>query len=273
MATMSNNWDSTTEVLRGRAGMLTRIALLTLVLPPVVRDGWIVFAGSVSPAAVTVGSVLAIIALLVAIWGQLAIAAVALDPATSQGDATRIASRRFVSALGVYAVACLVIVALMVPIGVALAGSNIDLAAMSAGQPPSISAGTAGFLLLYGGIGGIAALFVAARLFVLNPVIVAERQGLRAFARSWAVTRGLTWRIIGVMLLFGIVWIVATAAARSVLGIVLRLALGAGANASVQFFTAAIAAALAAAYMVVVSVFATRLYVTQSEQRAADLFS
>jgi hypothetical protein len=216
---------------------------------------------------------LSLIALVIATWGQLAIAAVAIDPANNQADAGRIATRRFGPALGIYAMAALALVLLAVPVAIALAGSNIDWAAVSRGDPPQIGMGVASFVLLYGIVFTLVLVFVGARLFLLNPVILTERRGLGAFARSWSLTKGLTWRIVGVMLLFLIVWLVAGGAAQLVIGIVLRLVLGADALGTVQFVTALVSSVLATIYMVVVGVFAARLYVNISERRASPVLS
>lgn len=273
MVTMSSVWDRTTDVLSGRAGMLTRIALVALFLPAVVRDGWAAYAGATSTATTLIGGILALLVLLATIWGQLAITAVASDPATTQGDATRQATRRFGPALAIYAAAVLVAALLFAPMIVALAGSNIDWTAMSRGQAPQISAGVVGFVGIYAIILFIAFVVLTARLFLLNPVILNERAGLHSYARSWSLTRGLAWRIIGVVLLFAIVLGIASSAVALVAGIVLRLLLGAEALATVQFLTALVSAAVTTVYVVVVAVFAAQLYAAISGRRAADILS
>jgi hypothetical protein len=275
---MSGIWDETAEVLRGRSAILTRIAIPALVVPAIVRDGWAAFAGPVPGSLPTTtgalgGALLGFLAALIAIWGQLAIIAVSSDPATTQADATRQASRRFLPALGVYAVAGIVAGLLVLPIAVALAGSGIDFAAMSRGQAPSISPGIAGFVGLYALAFVVVAILVGARLFVLNAVVVNERLGLGAYRRSWSLTSGLTWRVIGVTLLFVIVWLVVLGAAQLIVGLAFRLLLGAEALETVQFAVAVVAAIITAIYMVVVSVFAAQLYAALSGRRAAGILA
>ncbi|SEM49049.1 hypothetical protein SAMN05192583_0387 [Sphingomonas gellani] len=273
MVTMSGIWDSTADVLRGRGAILTRIAVPALFLPAVVRDGWTILSGAPSAPTVMVGGVIGFAALLLMIWGQLAVVSVASDPDVDAGDAARQAGRRFLPALGVYAIAGLVVGMLAVPLIVALVASHIDFAALGRGESPAIPAGIVGFAGLYLLALVVVGLFVGARLFLLNPVIVNERSGIRAFARSWFLTRGLTWRIVGVTLLFVIVLSVATAASQAVLGIVTSLLLGNSGAVAARFVTAIVSAAFASIYMVVVSVFTAQLYVTVSGRRAADVFA
>ena len=67
----------------------------------------------------------------------------------------------------------------------------------------------------------IVVVFIGIRLALLYPVIVAEGGVVAAIRRSWAVSRGIVWKMIGVWLLFGIVYFVALAAVTSGIGTVL----------------------------------------------------
>ena len=92
-------------------------------------------------------------------------------------------------------------------------------------------------------------------------VLVNERIGLRSLKRAWALTKGATWRIVGAILLFGIVLLVATGAAQSVVGIVFRLILGAD-NIATSTVLASVAGSLVSVpLMVLAIVFTTQLYV------------
>jgi hypothetical protein len=277
MVSMSNIWDQTVEVLRGRSSILTRIAIPAIFLPAVVRDGWTAFSAPASatpqPSFSIFGSVLAFAAGLLMIWGQLAVTAVASDPAVTQGEAAALASRRYAPALGVYVVAGVVLMLLAVPIVIAFAGSGIDFAAMASGVTPQIAPARIGFIALYSLVLFVALILIAVRLFLLTPVIVNERAGLRAFARSWSLTRGNAWRILGIYILFTLVWIVVQGAATFVVGSIARLLIGPDAPQVVTFIVALIGAAATTAYSVVLAVFAAQLYAAVSGRRAADVFA
>jgi len=114
----------------------------------------------------------------------------------------------------------------------------------------------------------IAGLWLTAKLVPLFAVIVNERRGLGAFARSFRLTRGSALRLVGVVILYGIVVIVAMIAASSVTGVVARLLLGPDAAAGVGVAVGIVSSALTALVTVVQTVFYTRFYVAACEREA-----
>ncbi|MGJ3627198.1 hypothetical protein AB5I41_10140 [Sphingomonas sp. MMS24-JH45] len=92
-------------------------------------------------------------------------------------------------------------------------------------------------------------------------VVVNERRGLGALGRSFALTRGAALRLIGVLILYGIVLVVVMSAATMVVGVVARLLLGADAAATVAFIVAIVSALVTALGSVVQSVFYAQYYV------------
>lgn len=271
MVTMSNVWDRAMDVVRGRAGQMAGVAALTLFLPRLVQGAVPVFAAPGSTAFALGVGLLAIVAAVVAIWGQLALLATASDPSATQGDAYARATARFPAALAVTVVAVLVVIALFIPFGVAIGLSGADISGFSAsGQMPDIGGGTIAFLLIYSLLLLIVGVAVAARLFLLNAVVLNERRGLGAFARSWQLTTGLTWRLVGVLLLYGIVVGVATSAARFLTGAVFGLALGR--TATTAFFAAAASSAVATVFSVIAAAFVAQLYVAVTDRGVAAVF-
>lgn len=268
MVRLSNVWDSTTEVLSGRGGMLAGIAALAIVLPSVVSNGVGLFlsAGTTAPTAgvAAITALVALVALGFTIWGQLAITAAATDPAVMHRDAFAIATRRLPAAIGVYLLLIALFVLLMLPIIVAIATSGVNFSQPGAVVAESIPAGTRSFIGLYALLFLVVAIWLGARLFLLNPVIVNERTGLRAPHRSFALTRGLTWRIIGFTVLAGIVGIVAILAAQLIAGLAFRLLLGGDNIALATFLTGIVTQIATAVYVVVVATFAAQFYVAVS---------
>ena len=267
---MSNVWDRATDVMRGRPAELASIAAMTLFLPGLVRDAVPLVATPGSIGFAAAGGLLAIVVLLVAMWGQLALLAIATDPATTRADAGRQASARFPASLAVTIVALLVAFALLIPIGIALGLSGADFSGVGAGQMPTIGGGTAAFLGLYLLLLAITGIAITARLILTNAVVLNERRGLGAFARSWQLTRGLTWRIIGVVLLYVIVLGVAVSAAQFITGAVFGLLLGR--SALVAFLAAAIAGVVTTIFSVIATAFTAQLYVAVTGRGVATVF-
>ena len=267
MTTMGNVWDRTVAVLEGRGGMLAGIAATALFLPAVVRAAAQAYVDRTSPPGlILLGALVTIVALVVAVWGHLAVLAAASDPAIHRGDAARMASRRLLPALGLLLLVLLVLGLLFAPMLVVMAGSGVDMTAMAAGGNPTIPPQLGLFVGLYTIVFLIVALVVGTRLVLLYPVVLLEQAGLGAFARSVRLTRGLTWRILGVLLLYGIVILVAAGAAKLVAGTVAGLLLGPSATAA---FLAAVAGDLVAtALSVVAIVFTAQLYRARREAPA-----
>ena len=84
----------------------------------------------------------------------------------------------------------------------------------------------------------VAGLWISATLVPLFAVVVNERRGIGALRRCYVLTRGAALRLIGVLILYGIVVVVVMAAATSVIGVVARLILGGEAAATVALIVA-----------------------------------
>ncbi len=265
MVRMGDVWDRTTEVLSGRGGALARIAFLGVFLPSVVRSAFAAYSGgpAAGHGAVLLGGLVSIVVLCVLIWAQLALIALSTDPATTPAMASSTAIGRLGPALAIVLMLGVAFALLLIPPFAVLIGSgaNFSPALMQAGVMPTIAPGVALFFSLYMLAFVIVAVVVSARLSVANAVVVNERLGLGAIRRSFQLTRGLTWRIIGVLVLYVIVLFVATLAAQAVVGIVFRLLLGPDAIATVTFLAAVAAAAVTAAMTTVVAAFVAQLYV------------
>ena len=264
MVTMGSVWDRTTQVMAGRGGMLAGIAALTIFLPGVVRNAFAFYAMPTTMGMRLVGLILTIATLLLSVWGQLAIIAAASDPATDRPAAQRIATGRLLPAIGVSIVVGVVLILSYLPAIAMLAGSGIDFAAVAAGaqiQPGDVSGGLLALMGLYTLVWLVVLLWLSARLTIWQAVLVNERIGLRSLMRSWALTRGTTWRIIGVLILFVIVVGIATLATQFVTGTVFRLILGAD-NIATALFLAGITASVVSTILAVIGiVFITQLYV------------
>lgn len=273
MVRMSDVWDRASQVIAGRLGILASIAFLFLWLPGVVRTaaqlavgsaGTVATAGIGGVAVALLGLVLAAVGAI----GHLALVAVASDPAVTRGDALRIALARFWPYVGVMLIVVIVAALLVAPVFGVLAAAYPGVAAMRAGTPPPLSSGTGLFVALYSLAAVAVLIWAEARvLSALVPVVVNERLGVGSFARAFALTRGLGWRIVGVMLLFAVVTIVGLLALRSVVGVVIGLSIGTDHAGLATLVGAAVLAVVGCVISVVVSAFTAQLYLAARAQR------
>ncbi len=282
MVRMSDVWDRTTEVLRARASMLATIAALLVFLPAVAQAAAQLFlmASLTSLTAVAVAglgfSVVVLLAIVVRLWGSAAIIAAGSDPTYDRAAAMSHGARRLPAMIGVGALLGLAVLALLIPF-IGLVGTSVNWAALARGQAPDpaslppfgaiIGAFSYMFVLLF------VLLFIFIRLLLLGPVIVNERLGIGAIGRSWRLTRGLFWRIFGVLFLFGLVFAIASSAATLLLGLIAGLLLGGAHVAAATFIGQLGTAVVAAAYAVVTSVFTVQLYRTLTGREAAETFA
>lgn len=261
MVKMGTIWDRTTEVLGGRAGMLFGIAALTLVLPAILRAALALAVPAMTPAGTLVGMIAGIAAALVSLIGQLAIIAASSDPSIDAAAGYRLAIRRLPAAIGVAIVISLAATLLMLPAVAALVAAHVDMAQLNTpGAMANISGGLASFIGIYGLVLLVVLILVAARLTVLNPVVLHERLGTGAIMRSWQLTRGLTWRIVGVLILFIVVAFIASFAAQMVVGTIAALIFGRDAVV-VGLSVGIVGALLSALFTVVALAFTAQLYV------------
>jgi hypothetical protein len=152
---------------------------------------------------------LAMLALaLVTVGGNLAVTALAIDPAVGSRGAIRIAAARLPVGL---AAALLAFVALVGPLVL------LVWVCFQTMRDDNGAAATA--VMIYCLLVCPLALAVAARLLLFSPALVAERLGFGAILRSLRLTRSMTWKLIGVLLLYLIVTQVAAIVVRAVFGL------------------------------------------------------
>lgn len=266
MVSIGQVWDRTTDVLRGRTAIIAPIAALAIFLPAVVSAALSSYRVVASPAVGLLGLLVALLVIVATMWGTLAIIAVASDPATTRADAQAQASRRVLPALGIALALGIVLSLVFLPIVVALLRGGVNLT-----QPNTainLSAGTAAFVTLYTLVLIAAGLVLSARLVLLNPVILNERLSLRSIPRSIELTRGLTWRLIGVLILFAVVMLVPTLAVQAVVGVAVRLALGEGGIPTAKFLASVAGAVVTTGLSAIAAVFQAQLYVAVRDARA-----
>jgi hypothetical protein len=267
MVKMSSVWDRTAEFLSDNIAVVLPIALLAFFVPASIEgnfEGVLVGAGS---GMVLILRLLQLAFAVLSVWGSLVIIAMALDLAGDRG-APNIATSRLLPALAVSIAMILAIGALALPVPLVLAANGVDLAAMARGQRLDIDAGVAGFIAIYAILLCTAVIWLFARLIVTTPVIVREKRMFSALRQSWLLTRGATWRIVGVILLYVIVSSVAQLAARTVFGTIFALVAGdqeSGVSLA-GVLTSIVTAAVQTAFMVIAAAFTAKLYLALTAQ-------
>lgn len=267
-------WDRTTEFLGDCLTLVLPLALVAMFVPTTVMASLSELRPTAPVWLAWVLVLLQIVFAILALWAQLAITALAIDPAL-KGRMREAATQRLLPAIAVCVPPFLIVAIILgVQFFVFARMSGIDLAQLSAGQvnvaqlnPP---AGTVLFFALLMIVETVALLLLLARLLPLTAVVVAERRRLGAYARTLQLTRGMTWKLVGVLFLYGGVAWVASRAATTVFGLILWIVAPTDGTISVaSVLTATVAAAVDTGFAVLASVFCAKLYVACA--RRADL--
>jgi hypothetical protein len=256
-------WDSTTDVLAGRAGLLVPIGALAFALPTILEAAARSYGGA-SAGLALVASLIGLAGVVATVWGSLAVAAVASDPAMTSAQAGRLARARLGKGLTVVLVLIGAVILLTLPVVIALWSTGFDFraaaAAQAAGRMPAMASGARLFVSLYGLALLALGLWAGARLFLLYVVVLNEDRAVGAFGRSIQITRGMTAKLVGVVLLLTVAYLIALSAVQSVVGLLFRLALGPQNVATALFMAAVAGAVVTAAFTTLIQVFAARLY-------------
>jgi len=261
MVRMGQVWDRTVEFLGDRLGVLLPVAIGGIFVPTSVLNAFGAVWATAGPGTRGVLTIVTLLLYLAIFWAYLTITAIALDPAarTLHWGA---AGRRLPAGVGAYLLLLLGVVVLSMPIGILAVLSGIDVAALGAGVATApTSRGLLWATMLYALAFGIAILAVGARLLPLTGVVYAERRGAGAIARCWRLTRGLTWRLVGVLVLYIVVLQVAALAAQTVFGSILRLFAGRPGSLDVAtIVTGIVVAGVQTGFSLLGAAFAAKLY-------------
>lgn len=275
-ANISAVWDRATEFLGDNIGRLLPIAVPFIYLPQLVQ--LVLQPLAKSPNMAWIVQLIGFVMVLIALWGQLQVLALATDPARSVGDTRASATARIAVVVGLTLALFALFVILALPIPAALAFAGFDFAAaMQASAtgtpvapPPGMTPGIALFVVIYTVLLFAVAVWASARLLLINAIVLAERLSFRAIGRSVALTRGNTLALIGVLLLYLVVSTVATLAAQTVLGAVLGLLIGGTAPITLAtVLTGVVVAGVATCFLLLFNAFTGKFYVAARAREAA----
>jgi hypothetical protein len=212
-------WNETTAFVRREAQLLFPLAFLLVSIPaavlqlvtPEARPGEIPEAGVwvlVLPAA-----------MLLSMMGSVAICYLVLRPNSSVGEAMSRALRRLPTIIG----ALLVLIAGGVLVSL-VAGIVIGALAVAGGGATPQASPLAMFLVA---LLIVALLLLWVRLLLITPIAAQEEGGpIQLLRRSWRLTAGRFWKLVGLVLLTGLVVGVLSLAISGVLGSLIILLLG-----------------------------------------------
>lgn len=261
MVKMGDVWDRTAEFLSDNIAAILPVALLAFFVPASI-SGNFAAAREGAGLGLEAGLLLAQLALaILSVWGTIAITVMALDDAGSEGVG-RTALRRLPAALVLAVTGFVVAIVALLPIPLVLGANGVDMTALAEGRDAAMGSGPATFVALYVLALAAIGIWLMARLIVVNPVLVREGRWLSAYTQSWKLTRGVTWRIIGVILLFALVAWVSWLAAQTVFGSVFALVAGEmddGVSLA-GVLTSIVVAAVQTAFMVLGAAFVAKLY-------------
>jgi hypothetical protein len=194
--------------------------------------------------------------------GNLAISVLALRPGSSVGEAIQQGARRFLPVLGAALLIGLATMLALVPVILLAAGAAVALG------NPAIAALPVLLIIPF-------LVFLWIRLLLANPIGAVERGGpVAILKRSWALTAGRFWPLLGFLVLLMIVALVASGAVAAVGGTLIALLVGPPRPDSLSFYLVLILSALVqAALASVFGVMVARIYAQLAPPDPGPLFS
>jgi len=217
-------WNETVELVRREAALLLPVSFLLLALPSALME-----AAAPQPGATQVSPIwllLFLVAMLTGFIGNVAISYLALRSGVSVAEALRRGVTRLPSLLG--AAVLVGIAFLFLFIAAAIVAVLIVPGAMAAAEsgattvPALIGAVLIAILIVlpFG-------LYFGARLMVMTPIAAVEPGNpFELIGRSWRLTAGHVWKLIGFLILVGVLIGVLRLAIAAVAGILFALVAG-----------------------------------------------
>jgi hypothetical protein len=271
MVRMSTVWDRATEFVGDNLAAIMPLAIA--ILCTVALQDLLARATDGADQMVTLAiNGFGLVIALISLFARLAVMGMAIDDRRTAGDGLALVLGRLLAVIGVFFVVGFFFMLLFLPLVIVPIAAGLDVAQFShptAETFRSLPSWAILVITFYALAIGILALWLATRLALVLPVMLEERRGLGALRRSFTLTRGLALRILGVMLLLGLVAAVATLAAKTVFGTVFRLLLGdAGPFSATNILTAIVVGAVAALFTVIGDAFTGKLYLATRDAEA-----
>jgi len=252
---ISKAWEES-KAIAARDGRLIGAVALALVLLPEAILGVVAPPPALSgEAAPSWAEGLSLVVAVIGVVGQIAIIKLALGSATSVGESIVHGFKRVLPALGALCVFVLPLAAILVGILVATGGSGA-IESLNSGTPQPAAAG---MILLF-----VAIVFaISIRFQMVVPVATAETANpIEILKRSWELTRGHYWRLLGFLLVALLFAGVVLLSAQFLGGILGRIAFGDAKPFTIgALVVSLISAAAQAVFTCLIGVMLARIYV------------
>lgn len=264
MVSIGTTWDRTVDFVRDNMGALAPVVLATQFAPAAVSGSFdrlrMASTGGTSLAL----NLLTLAVTVIAMWGALYLTGFAAqdDKREQRHVARGIATKRFMPLVGVSILLFLIVVVIFVPAGLLAVASGFDFSGIMAGREPDPAQfATLGWTFLYVFVAAIFMVWLFARLLPVTAVVAMERRGVGAIGRTFALTRGMALKLVGLLILYGIVAAIGVSAARFVFGGIFALFGAADSSVSIGDIAAAIAVSAVSAILALYqSAFVGKLY-------------
>ena len=214
---ISRAWDEAKAVISHDGRLITSVALALIALPTAITT--VITPNGMSESSAMWIDVIILVASLVAIAGQLALIRLAIGPSVTVGGAIAHGLRRMPVYFLAVLLICIVLVLIAIPIAFVLAamGVQIEEAPKTLSGPLLVASLFYLLLILYAGV----------RMLMAAPAASAEAIGpVKIIRRSWAISAGAFWPLLGFLLAFFLGAIILLMAVQSVIMLVATLVLG-----------------------------------------------
>jgi hypothetical protein len=255
---ISRAWDETREIIGREGKLIGAVALALFVLPSLILDVTMPAAQPKQLPPPGPWIIVAVLAVLASLVGQLAVIRLAMAPQVSVAESIRHGLRRFLPALAAGLLWVLPLAVLSTLLVVSLARDP---------SKPSVAAAV-GLIVLF-----VAAIYIAVRLILTTAVASAEPIGpVAILKRAWALSAGNWWRLFGFVLLYVIGGSIFLWAIAAMVGLFSTFVLGGVDPLTVGGLVVSIVTHVAAALVsTIFFVMLARLYVDGTRPDAAEV--
>jgi hypothetical protein len=260
-------WNETAAFMKRESRLVLPVALLLVALPGALLQ--IVMPQPVAgePPELGLWLLLVPVVAVASMVGTLAISYLALRPGTSVGEALQVGLRRFLTLfLATLLVACGFAV-LLIPLVVIASGGAL----LGGGEPAALLTATLLALLIF----AIAAVGIWVRLMLMTPIAAVEKAGpIDLIRRSWALTAGHFWKLLGLVLLLLVAALVLMMVVAMVAGIFLFALAGPPDPQSLSMILITIVSSLFQAVLgAIFAVLVARIYAQLSGDTTESVFA
>ena len=260
---ISRAWDETRALLSRNGKLMTTVAAAMFLLPQVIVG---VITGQGNDAAETAPAVglPVLIAAIIGLVGQLAVAWLAIGTGISVGESIRHGFRRTLPFIGAVLIMLLAFVVFFVIAAGLLMILGVVDATVAQPRPRDV------IIILV--IMLVPMLFVAVRILPSVAVATAERQGpIGILRRSWTLTSGHSGRLLGFILVFVLAALIVAVAVTLISGLLVSVLFGSTEPFSLgALVLSLLVGLLQAALILVYVVMIARIYVQLAGDGAAE---